>query len=118
MAMGYGVGALARLPWVMRAACTYWGDLDTHGFAILSRARLQLPHLESALMDEETLLRHRDLWVTEQDQYATAELPLLTPSEQSVYCGLRQNRWAPNVRLEQERVPWAYAWEVLCGAGF
>jgi hypothetical protein len=113
MAMGYGVGALARLPWVMRAECTYWGDLDTHGFAILSRARLQLPHLESALMDEATLLRHRDLWVTEPDQYTAPELPLLTPAEQSVYQGLKQQRWAPNVRLEQERIPWSYAWEAL-----
>ena len=113
MAMGYGVGALARLPWVMRSACTYWGDLDTHGFAILSRARLQLPHLESVLMDEATLLRHRDLWVTEPDQYATAELPLLTAHELAVYQGLKQQRWGVNVRLEQERIPWAYAWNVL-----
>ena len=113
MAMGYGVGALARLPWVMRAKCTYWGDLDTHGFAILSRARLQVPHLESVLMDEATLLRHRDLWVHEQDQYATPELPLLTPCELAVYQGLKQQRWGMNVRLEQERIPWAYAWDVL-----
>ncbi|HXB68677.1 MAG TPA: Wadjet anti-phage system protein JetD domain-containing protein [Candidatus Acidoferrales bacterium] len=118
MALGYGVGALGRLPWVMRAPnCTYWGDLDTHGLAILSRARLQLPHLESALMDEATLLRHRDLWVSESQQYATAELPLLTAAEQAVYDGLKQHRWGMNVRLEQERIPWAYAWDVLCGAG-
>ena len=114
MALGYGVGALGRLPWVMRAAqCTYWGDLDTHGLAILSRARLQLPQLESALMDEATLLGHRDLWVAENPQYAAAELPLLTPAEQAVYGGLKQQRWGMNVRLEQERIPWAYAWDVL-----
>src|SRR5579872_1468346 len=89
MGLGYGVGALARLPWVMRAQCTYWGDLDTHGLAILSRARLKLPHLESALMDEHTLLCHRDLWVSENPQYAAPELPLLTPAEQSVYSGLK-----------------------------
>jgi len=115
MAMGYGAGALARLPWVMRAKCTYWGDLDTHGFAILSRARQQLPHLESVLMDEATLLRHRDLWVTEPEPYATPDLPLLTPAEQTVYQGLKQQRWGANVRLEQERIPWEYAWDVLVG---
>jgi hypothetical protein len=76
-----------------------------------------LPHLESALMDEATLLRHRDLWVSESQQYATAELPLLTPAEQAVFGGLKQHRWGMNVRLEQERIPWAYAWDVLCGAG-
>lgn len=113
MALGYGVGALSRLPWVMRADCTYWGDLDTHGLAILSRARAKLPHLESALMDEHTLLRHRDLWVSEDPQYRTAELPLLTASEHSVYSGLKQQRWGANVRLEQERIPWGYAMDVL-----
>jgi hypothetical protein len=115
MALGYGVGALGRVPWVMRAPCTYWGDLDTHGLAILSRARLQIPHLQSVLMDEDTLLRHRGLWVSENPQYATAELPLLTPSEQAVYDGLKQQRWGVNVRLEQERIPWAWAWDVLKG---
>lgn len=113
MGLGYGVGTLARLPWVMRARCTYWGDLDTHGLAILSRARLQLPHLESALMDEHTLLHHHDLWVPENPQYGAAELPLLTPAEQSLYSGLKQQRWGVNVRLEQERIAWSYAWNVL-----
>jgi hypothetical protein len=113
MGLGYGVGTLARVPWVMRARCTYWGDLDTHGLAILSRARLQLPHLESALMDERTLLHHRDLWVPENPQYGAAELPLLTPAEQSLYSGLKQQRWGVNVRLEQERIAWSYAWNVL-----
>jgi hypothetical protein len=113
MGLGYGVGTLATLPWVVRAPCTYWGDLDTHGLAILSRARSKMPYLESALMDEQTLLSHRDLWVEEDRQYAAPELPLLTPAEQSLYCGLKQQRWGVNVRLEQERVAWSYAWDVL-----
>jgi|ERR1039458_2512912 hypothetical protein len=113
MGLGYGVGTLAGLPWVMRAQCTYWGDLDTHGLAILSRARSRLPHLESVLMDEHTLLSHRDLWVSENPQYAAPELPLLRPAEQSLYCGLKQQRWGVNVRLEQERIAWRHAWDVL-----
>jgi hypothetical protein len=37
MGLGYGVDVLSRLPWVMAARkAVYWGDLDTHGFAILS----------------------------------------------------------------------------------
>jgi len=64
-------------PWrVCHGSCgrsaTYWGDLDTHGLAILSRARLKLPHLESALMDEHTLLRHRDLWVSGEPAVCSA----------------------------------------------
>ncbi len=50
MQLGYGVDVLGRLPWVARAHCIYWGDLDTHGFAILNRARSYLPELKSVLI--------------------------------------------------------------------
>lgn len=113
MGLGYGVSSLARLPWVARSTCIYWGDLDTHGFAILDRARACLPNLESALMDEVTLLAHRSLWVHEKEQHAAGELPMLTAAEQAVYRGLKEQRWGVNVRLEQERVPWSYAWPRL-----
>jgi len=93
MGLGYGVGLLARLPWVARAQCIYWGDLDTHGFAILDRARASVPHLESALMDEETLLAFRDLWVHEREQTTAGVLPMLSPTEQEVYRGLKDSEW-------------------------
>jgi hypothetical protein len=109
MGLGYGVGSLARLPWVARAECIYWGDLDTHGFAILDRARASLPQLQSALMDEETFLVFRDLWVHEREQTQASILPMLTASEQEVYRGLKEQRWGVNLRLEQERIPWTYA---------
>lgn len=38
----------------------YWGDLDTHGSAILDRLRAWLPQTRSFLMDRETLLDHRE----------------------------------------------------------
>ena len=41
------------------------GDIDTHGFAILDRLRAWLPQTRSVLMDRDTLLAHRDRWVTE-----------------------------------------------------
>jgi hypothetical protein len=72
-----------------------------------------MPYLESALMDEQTLLSHRDLWVSEDQQNAAPELALLTPAEQSLYRGLKQQRWGVNVRLEQERIAWSYAWDAL-----
>jgi hypothetical protein len=59
MKLGYGVDVLGRIPWLAHVRSIYWGDLDTHGFAILDRARRYLPSLESILMDEETLLSHR-----------------------------------------------------------
>jgi len=112
LGLGYGVSCLSRLPWVTAAECIYWGDIDTHGFAILNRARAALPRVVSVLMDELTLLRTRDLWVEEKSPY-TAELPLLTTPELEVYQGLRQHRWGPNVRLEQERIAWSDACQTL-----
>lgn len=113
MGLGYNVDVLARFPWLARARCIYWGDLDTHGFAILHRARSYIPELQSVLMDEETLLRHKALWVDEAAQHPATELTLLTEEEQQLYQDLKQQRWGQNVRLEQERIDWDAAWNVL-----
>ncbi len=113
MRLGYNVDVLARLPWLARAKCLYWGDLDTHGFAILHRARSYIPDLQSVLMDEDTLLQHEALWVDESAQHPAAKLTLLTEQEQQLYQALKQQRWGQNVRLEQERIDWAAAWSVL-----
>lgn len=113
MRLGYNVDVLARFPWLARAKCIYWGDLDTHGFAILHRARSYVPALQSVLMDEDTLLQHKTLWVDESAQHPATELTLLTEQEQQLYRDLKQQRWGQNVRLEQERIDWATAWSVL-----
>ncbi|MEQ8485116.1 MAG: DUF2220 family protein [Pseudomonadales bacterium] len=114
MQLGYGVDVLRCLPWVVAAGrCIYWGDLDTHGFAILNRARACLPGLKSILMDESTLHAHRDLWVQERTQHSADTLPLLSDREQAVYASLKCNVWGQNVRLEQERVGWDIAWDAL-----
>lgn len=115
MGLGYHVEILGRLPWLDRAQAFYWGDLDTHGFAILSRARGCLPGLRSILMDEETLLAHRDLWGTEAEPHPAERLAGLTEAEQSVYRGLKEQRWGWNVRLEQERIVWDRALRVIMG---
>lgn len=111
--LGYGVDVLGRLPWVTKARCVYWGDLDTHGFAILNRARNYLPELKSVLMDEETLQSHQNLWVDEKQQHGAEALPLLTDPEQEVYQAIKRNVWGQNIRLEQERIAWDIAWKVL-----
>lgn len=113
MQLGYGVDVLGRLPWVAKAHCVYWGDLDTHGFAILNRARVYLPELKSILMDEAIMRSHQNLWVEEKDQHAAETLPLLTVSEQAVYQAIKSNAWGQNIRLEQERLAWDVAWNVV-----
>jgi hypothetical protein len=113
MGLGYSVDLLQKLPWVHSARCYYWGDLDTHGFAILNRARGYVAHLKSILMDEDTLLSHKDLWAEEREPAAAGLLPLLTPTEEAVYRGLKQNLWGSHVRLEQERISWDFAQTAL-----
>lgn len=113
MQLGYGIDVLSRLPWIAKARCVYWGDLDTHGFAILNRARTYLFELTSILMDKATLQSHQELWVEEKDQHPAEALPLLTDSEQVVYQGIKRNVWGQNVRLEQERIDWGVAWKAL-----
>jgi hypothetical protein len=110
---GYSVNICAGIPWLRDVPCYYWGDIDTHGFAILNRARSHLPQLQSILMDSSTLLKHRDYWVNEPQQSTADELPLLTSAEREVYSGLKQQRWGQNVRLEQERIEWGYAWDAI-----
>ena len=113
MGLGYGIEVLGELPWLAGKPCLYWGDLDTHGFAILSNARACVPELESVLMDEATLTAHKELWTEEGQQHGATELPRLTDGEQHVFVGLKTNRWGVNVRLEQERIPWNEAWNTL-----
>jgi hypothetical protein len=113
LGLGYNVDVLGRIPWIGKADCVYWGDLDTHGFAILNRARSVVPRIRSLLMDEDTLLSHRELWGTEDEQYLGTELLFLTVEERTVYDGLKRQLWGANVRLEQERISWDYAWDRL-----
>ncbi|MBK1633305.1 hypothetical protein CKO31_21620 [Thiohalocapsa halophila] len=114
MARGYAVEAYAAIPWLRGRPCHYWGDLDTHGFAILSRLRQHLPDVHSLLMDEATLLRHRDLWQREEKP-AAGPLAGLSPEEEAVVEGLLTDRWGERVRLEQERIDWEYARTQISG---
>ena len=100
---GYGWDALAKAQWLSRCALLYWGDIDTHGFAILDSLRGHFGHVESLLMDKATLLAHEKLWGSEIDQ-VTRDLPRLTASEQAMFNELRDNRVRDNLRLEQEHL--------------
>ncbi|NKY22418.1 DUF2220 domain-containing protein [Cellulomonas denverensis] len=77
---GFAVDLVGRLPWVQGASVDYWGDLDSHGFAILDRMRAHVPHARSLLMDTTTLLAHRELWTADPNP-STAALGRLTGAE-------------------------------------
>jgi hypothetical protein len=106
MKLGHAVNLLRRLPWLDTARIVVWGDVDTHGFAILDRVRSAFAQTESILMDRETLLSHRHLWVEEPQPYNGPPLEQLAGSERQVFDGLVDGTWGVRVRLEQERLPW------------
>jgi len=108
---GYRVVELAGVGWIRAARVVYWGDLDTHGFAILSRLRQHLPQVESVLMDSATLAAHAHLAGTEP-RPVRGEITHLTFTERQALAALRDG----DRRLEQERIPWPYATDRLAGS--
>lgn len=109
---GFDVARLGRWAALQEAEVHYWGDLDTHGFAILHRLRTHLPQTRSFLMDSETLHAHHERWGAETTP-TSATLDRLTPAEAAVYDDLVSDRFADRVRLEQERIGWEWVTQHL-----
>jgi len=110
---GYGFEALARATWLHHCPLHYWGDLDTHGFAILDNFRTHFPHAHSLLMNRQTLMAHQSQWGKEPpDKRCERPLSRLTDEESSLFEDLRLNRIHPRLRLEQERL----SYHCLCKA--
>lgn len=114
---GYGFSALGAAAWVRQCDLVYWGDLDTHGFAILNQLRSHHPHARSVLMDRATLLDHRGFWGLEATG-TKARLANLNDDESALYGQLLAGTHGTGIRLEQEHINWAYALEQIgehCG---
>ncbi len=104
--LGYGLSSIKEVGWLQTMQIYYWGDIDTHGFSILSQLRGYFPNTRSFLMDQETLENNRQNWVSEdENKRFTGKLDNLTDEEQQTYHLLQQNRLGENLRFEQERVP-------------
>jgi hypothetical protein len=111
---GYGWDAWAKAEWLMRCSIHYWGDIDTHGFAILDSFRSRFPHATSFLMDRPTLIAHESMWGHEPDQ-VIRDLPRLTKDERVLYDELRVNRIRNHLRLEQEMIGFGHISAALGG---
>jgi hypothetical protein len=109
---GYGFEAFAGVAWLHQCDLYYWGDIDTHGFAILDQLRSHFPHAQSLLMDRETLLAHADHW-GQEPQPLLRDLPRLTPDETALFNDLRDNKLRVGVRLEQERIGFGWVQRAL-----
>lgn len=105
--LGSGTAAhqLQALDWLQRADITYWGDLDAAGFAILNAVRAHFPHTKSLLMDTTTVTEFQHLAVPDPGD-GSATLTHLTTEEQRTY---RLLYTKGRLRIEQERIPFAYA---------
>jgi hypothetical protein len=101
---GYGFSAISQAAWLNNCEIHYWGDIDTHGFAILDELRSHFPHARSLLMDHATFLTNASLWGVEATP-TKRDLPRLLSEEQSLYNDLRDQRLGKNLRLEQEHIP-------------
>jgi hypothetical protein len=110
--LGYGLDRLAEAQWLARTNLYYWGDIDTHGFAMLDQLRAAFPEARSLLMDRRTLLAHRPFWVQETDRH-NGTLSRLTPAERELFEELQHDRLGDHVRLEQERISFGWLEQAL-----
>ena len=103
---GFQIGLLKGAEWLADKKIIYWGDIDVHGFQILSRIRGNFPKTKSCMMDFETFNEFRNFTVTGSET-AITELEHLNYNEHHLYSnllGLKENN-----RLEQEKIPHSYA---------
>jgi hypothetical protein len=96
---GYGFDVLSKAQWLSGCRIHYWGDIDTHGFAILDQLRCRFDHVETFLMDRTTLLAFESQWGEEEKQ-TLRNLPRMNREERARYNDLRDNRIRKNLRLE------------------
>ncbi|WP_245761165.1 Wadjet anti-phage system protein JetD domain-containing protein [Saccharopolyspora shandongensis] len=103
---GYAASRLQPLQWLADRNLVYWGDIDTHGFAILNKVRRTFEGARSMLMDRATLLAHEGQWVDEPSP-TSDHLEALLPDEASLYTDLVEGVLGSSVRLEQERIAYS-----------
>ena len=101
---GFAVQLLADVRWLDQCRVIYWGDIDAHGFQILSDLRKLFPHARSVMMDQQTLDDHAE-YVVEGNRVRVDRFDRLTDAEAVV----AQHVLEHNLRLEQEHISQAYA---------
>ncbi len=105
---GFASARLRDTEWLLRCPIFYWGDMDEHGFGILSQVRSHFPQTQSVMMDEQTYARFSPFAVDVATQKAE-DLSHLTNPEHSLYEYLVNQ----HKRLEQERISQSYVNEYL-----
>jgi hypothetical protein len=100
---GFAVHLLREVQWLNQCDVIYWGDIDAHGFEILSDLRGLFPLVRSLMMDQETLETYAN-YVVQGARSRLERFGHLTESEALVVQVVIENDW----RLEQEHIPQDY----------
>ena len=104
---GFKVSNLKCIKWFQDKEILYWGDIDIHGFEILSQMRGYYSQTKSLMMDEETFLK---FYENEKGSLSKTEnLSNLTFEEHNLYLRIQES----NCRLEQEKIPLDYVKSVF-----
>lgn len=100
--MGYKVLSLKNIEWMKNCDIIYWGDIDVHGFEILSAFRGYYHNTKSLMMDQTTFdhFFENDLGTLS----IVENPPNLNTEEQNMHRLLFKNNW----RLEQEKISMDY----------
>lgn len=101
---GFAINALKSISWLSSKAIVYWGDMDIHGFQILSQLKGYFPNTISVMMDMETYNGFKDMSV-ENIVPNPPILSNLNEKESELYEYLKKN----GRRLEQEKITYSYS---------
>ncbi|VAX36118.1 FIG005429: hypothetical protein [hydrothermal vent metagenome] len=110
---GFSVSNLTYIPWLKDAEIIYWGDIDGHGFQILSLARIYFPQTQSFLMDRKTF-DHYKKYIVKATEIKIISDEQLTEEEKKLFHYITRH----NLRLEQEKIEHAYLRQRLCCQNF
>lgn len=102
---GFGVQSLKKANWLKDKDLHYWGDIDEHGFLILSQLRSYFPNVKSILMDKETY-KVFETFAHQGNRIKTNYLENLTTKETEMFQYLINNQ--TKNRLEQEHITHNY----------
>jgi len=108
---GFMVANLKNALWLGEKDILYWGDIDTHGFKILSQIRGYFPNTKSIMMDFETLNAFKEEW-DKGEPINKEYLPNLTADEQELFKFVRADN-VNTIRLEQEKISHEYVLEQM-----
>lgn len=99
---GFSVSKLKNALWLADKEIFYWGDIDTHGFQILSQIRGYFSNTKSIMMDFETLNTFKEDWDKGEPINATS-FPNLNSDEQEIFRFVKADN-INTIRLEQEKI--------------